>query len=396
MSIVSEEQQKYIVDVLQPVLKVFVTAMLEKCPSEPSKFLFEYICDLEAEESALVPPEDDLMFHNTLIVLLENHRSNDDSSSDTSNDENTGKMRNHINPKKRRRSASLSTQEPSSSDSIQRRGKSKRIKKDKNGYDEDAEESRSPNRRRQSVASISEIEGIVHRKVRPDDYTPKEGDGTNAIRLETPGPGTLTWSGSQTYAHNRGGRLLTLEEAQSYLSERVPHVLKSTSQWAAVTVEKGEADWVQIGCADSLRPGDSYMEKMDEYPAWGDDTREPLACNNNYVLWMPPPHGYAMVIVEYVLLVGRKEFPLTTTFGEILGYFKDYFDAVGEFRLEDKDNNTVLGSEIKYATKKGGIPIFEMRRTFEKPQKRPERVSISTHLARRLSRRVQFIETLDS
>jgi len=73
----------------------------------------------------------------------------------------------------------------------------------------------------------------------------------------------LTWEQSFTYARQRGGRLLTLDEARRHMSgqPRCP----GDDQWCAV---EGR-DWVQIGSRHHYA-GKSHVQECGGYPPWGD------------------------------------------------------------------------------------------------------------------------------
>lgn len=73
----------------------------------------------------------------------------------------------------------------------------------------------------------------------------------------------LTWEQAFTYARQRGGRLLTLDEARRHMSgqPRCP----GDDQWCAV---EGR-DWVQIGSRHHYA-GKSHVQECGGYPPWGD------------------------------------------------------------------------------------------------------------------------------
>ena len=107
------------------------------------------------------------------------------------------------------------------------------------------------------------------------------------VRQET----RLTWLASQQLAASYGGRLLTLDEARKYLHGKPLYA--GENQWCAVTDERGERDWVQVG--SSLHDaGKSHVHDCFSYPEWGDDVDDRTYGEttwNRILLYRSLPHG---------------------------------------------------------------------------------------------------------
>lgn len=89
------------------------------------------------------------------------------------------------------------------------------------------------------------------------------GAADGNINACKPGP-RLTWRDSENYAKEKGGRLLSLEEAREYM--KGSPLYPGEDQWCAV---RGR-DWVQVGDRHH-HAGKSHNQECGGYPPWGDD-----------------------------------------------------------------------------------------------------------------------------
>ena len=96
---------------------------------------------------------------------------------------------------------------------------------------------------------------------------------------------SLTWAASEKFASEKKGRLLTVEEAKSFLKKRGSAIYPGEDQWVAVIRKDGGKDWVQVG--DKHHPvGKSHVDEGSGYPKWGDDSSGNPPFSRS-VMWLP-------------------------------------------------------------------------------------------------------------
>lgn len=95
---------------------------------------------------------------------------------------------------------------------------------------------------------------------------------------------SLTWAASEKFAADQQGRLLTVEEAKSFLKKRGKALYPGEDQWAACIGKRGK-DWIQVG--DTRHPvGKSHVDEGSGYPTWGDDSSGNPPFSRS-VMWFP-------------------------------------------------------------------------------------------------------------
>ena len=96
---------------------------------------------------------------------------------------------------------------------------------------------------------------------------------------------SLTWAASQKFVSDKKGRLVTLEEARSFLKNRGSSLYPGEDQWAACVRKDGSKDWVQVG--DLVHHvGKSHVDEGSGYPKWGDDASGNPGFARS-VMWLP-------------------------------------------------------------------------------------------------------------
>lgn len=111
-------------------------------------------------------------------------------------------------------------------------------------------------------------------------------DAEKSIKPEwTKSVSSMTWAASERFAAERSGRLLSVEEAKSFLQKRGSALYPGDDQWVAVIRQDGGKDWVQVG--DKHHPvGKSHVDEGSGYPWWGDDSSGNPPFSRS-VLWLP-------------------------------------------------------------------------------------------------------------
>ena len=100
---------------------------------------------------------------------------------------------------------------------------------------------------------------------------------------------SLTWVASQKFASDKKGRLVTLEEAQSFLKNRGGSLYPGEDQWAACVRQDGSKDWIQVGNLVH-HVGKSHVNEQGGYPQWGDDASGNPSFARS-VMWLPSGTG---------------------------------------------------------------------------------------------------------
>lgn len=124
---------------------------------------------------------------------------------------------------------------------------------------------------------------VESRWIKPESKIWKKETGEICEAMWVKPGRSLTWADSKDFVDERAGRLLTLGEARAFLKLQGA-LFVNDDQWAAVSREGGEKDWIQVG-NKIHHLGKSHVDECGGYPHWGDDaSKNPPHAKS--VLWL--------------------------------------------------------------------------------------------------------------